>query len=180
MKFELAEEDQPPAELSLEEYLNSSFSPDCDFVDGRSEERNVGVFNHSALVGAIMVAMHLKRHEWNAQVLPSLRMRVSPTRVRVPDLCLISHDAPKENILTHPPLVVIEVLDEKDRFCATMEKQADFERFGVQRIWIIDPERRAAYKYESGGLGRVVNGELTLPGTPIRVMLSEMFAELDR
>jgi hypothetical protein len=27
---------------------------------------------------------------------------------------------------------------------------------------------------------RVVNDELSLPGTPIRVVLSEMFAELDR
>ena len=78
MKAELAEDDRPPAELSLEEYLHSSWSPDCDFVDGRSEERNVGIFNHSVLVTAIMVAMHRKREEWNSQVLPSLRMRVSP------------------------------------------------------------------------------------------------------
>ena len=95
MKLELAEDDRPPAELSLDDYLHSSFRPDCDFVDGRSEERNVGIFNHSALVTAIMVAMHLKRDEWNAQVLPSLRMKVLPTRVRVPDLCLISRYAPK-------------------------------------------------------------------------------------
>jgi len=180
MRLELAEDDRPPAELTLEEYLHSSFSPDCDFVDGRSEERNVGVFNHSALIAALMIAMHRKREEWNAQVLPSLRMRVSPTRVRVSDLCLISNDLPKEQILTHPPLVVIEVLDEEDRFCATMEKLADFERFGVQRTWTVDPEHRVAFRYASGGMERVVNDELSLPGTPIRVVLSEMFAELDR
>jgi len=180
MKLELAEDDRPPAELSLDDYLHSSFRPDCDFVDGRSEERNVGIFNHSALVTAIMVAMHLKRDEWNAQVLPSLRMKVLPTRVRVPDLCLISRYAPKEQVLTHPPLVVIEVLDVEDRFCATIEKLADFERFGVQGIWIVDSERRVTYRYENGGLVRVVNNELILPGTPIHVALSEMFAELDR
>ena len=180
MKLELAEDDRPPAELSLEEYLHSSFRPDCDFVDGRSEERNVGLFNHSALITALMVSMHRKRREWNAQVLPSLRMRVSPTRVRVPDLCLISNDAPKEQILTHPPLVVIEVLDEEDRFCATMEKLADFERFGVQRIWIVDPKARIAFRYTNGSLEEMKTGELVVQGTPIRVFLSEMFAELDR
>jgi len=100
--------------------------------------------------------------------------------VRVSDLCLISNDLPKEQILTHPPLVVIEVLDEEDRFCATMEKLADFERFGVQRTWTVDPEHRVAFRYASGGMERVVNDELSLPGTPIRVVLSEMFAELDR
>ena len=124
--------------------------------------------------------MHLKREEWRAQVLPSLRMRVSPTRVRVPDLCLIGYDAPKEQVPTHPPLVVIEVLDEEDRFSATMRELADYERFGVQRIWIVDPELRHAYRYENAGLERVMNDELSVPCTPIRVVLSEVFAELDR
>jgi Uma2 family endonuclease len=180
MKLELAEDDRPPAEMSLEEYLHSSWSPDCEFVDGGIEERNVGEFNHSALVGALMYAMHRKRDEWRAQVLPSLRMRVSPTRVRVPDLCLIGHGAPKEQVPTHPPLVVIEVLDEEDRFSATMRKLADYERFGVRCIWVIDPESRVTYRYENGGLERVADDELIVPGTPIRVVLSELFSELDR
>jgi len=180
IKFQLAEDDRPPAELTLDEYLHSSFSPDCDFVDGRSEERNVGVFNHSALLAALMAAMHRKRDEWNAQVLPSLRMIVSSSRVRVPDLCLVSYDAPDEQVLTHPPLLVIEVLDQEDRLCATMEKLADFERFGVERIWLIDPERRVAYRYANAGLEKIMEDQLTLPGTPIRIALGEMFAELDR
>ena len=180
MKLELAEDDRPPAQMTLEEYLHSSWSPDCEFVDGRIEERNVGIFNHSALIGAIMYAMHLKRDEWRAHVLPSLRMRVSPTRVRVPDLCLIGYDAPKEQVPTHPPLVVIEVLDDEDRFSATMCKLADYEQFGVRRIWIVDPESRVAYRYENCGLERVMNDALSVPGTPIRVVLSELFAELDR
>ncbi len=180
MKLQLAEDDRPPAELTLDEYMHSSFSPDCDFVDGRSEERNVGIFNHSALVTALMVAMHGKRNDWNAEVLPTLRMKVSPTPVRVPDLRLISRDAPDEQVLTHPPLIVIEVLDEKDRFLATMEKLADFERFGVERIWLVDPEQRTAYRYENGGLERIASGELILPRTPVRVVLSEMYAGMDR
>ncbi len=111
---------------------------------------------------------------------PVFALRVSATRVRVPDLCLISRDAPKERVLTHSPLVVIEVLDEEDRLCAMMEKLADFERFGVQRIWVIEPERRVAYRYENGGMRLVVGDELIVPGTPMRLVLSEVFAELDR
>ena len=68
---------------------------------------------------------------------------------------MISLDAPDEQVLKHPPLVVIEVLDEEDRFCATMEKLADFARFGVEHIWIIDPERRFADRYIEGGLEKV-------------------------
>jgi Uma2 family endonuclease len=117
---------------------------------------------------------------WSVLPLPSLRIRVSPTRVRVPDVCVIQRGSGQEQILTHPPLAVIEVLDDEDRFCAQIEKFADFERFGVEHIWAIDPERRRAYRFKDWGLENVVNGELTVPETPIRVVLSEVFAELDR
>ena len=60
------------------------------------------------------------------------------------------------------------------------EKAAQYARFGIENIWIIDPELRMAYQYTSAGLEEVHTGELTVPETPIRVVLSEMFAELDR
>lgn len=96
VKLELAEDDRPPATLTLEEYLHHVWRPDCDFVDGRSEERNVGILNQQIVITAMMVAMHNKHDEWRAQVIPGLRLRVSPTHVRVADLCLISDDAPDE------------------------------------------------------------------------------------
>ena len=61
-----------------------------------------------------------------------------------------------------------------------MEKLRDFQRFGVEHIWIIDPEPRIAYRYTDARLEEVSSGELTVPETPIRVLLSEIFAELDR
>jgi hypothetical protein len=41
------------AQLSLEEYLHTSYRPDCDFVDGQIEERNVGERERSVLQIAI-------------------------------------------------------------------------------------------------------------------------------
>ena len=179
VKLELAEDDRPPATLTIEEYYSHLWRPDCDFLDGRSEERNVGILNQQIVITAMMVTTNDRRDEWRALMLPSLRLRVSPTRVRVPDLCLISDDAPHEQVPTHPPILVIEVLDEEDRYCATMEKLDDYERFGVEYIWLVDPERRRAYRYRGGNLGKVQTGELAVPGTPIRVDLGETFAELD-
>ena len=60
------------------------------------------------------------------------------------------------------------------------EKAAEYRLFGIEHIWIIDPEPRIAYRYAEAALDEVHGGELTVPGTPIRVALSEMFAELDR
>jgi hypothetical protein len=59
-------------------------------------------------------------------------------------------------------------------------KAAEYRLFGVENIWIIDPEPRIAYRYAGAALEEVSTGELTVPGTPIRVVLSEMFAELDQ
>jgi Uma2 family endonuclease len=180
MRPQLAEDDRPPAELSLEEYLSSSYRPDCDFVDGRSEERNIGAFDHSIMVRSLMYMLADRQEPWRVLALPSLRLQVAPTLVRVPDLCLIERTSPREQVLTHPPLAVIEVLDELDRFSATMRKLGDYPRFGIQNIWVIDPEPRQAYRYTAVGLEEVQTGELAVPETPIRVVLSELFAELDR
>jgi Uma2 family endonuclease len=54
----------------------------------------------------------------------------------------------------------------------------DYLAFGVENIWIIDPESRTAYT--ASGLHPVRTNELVVPETPIRVVLSELFAELDR
>jgi Uma2 family endonuclease len=61
-----------------------------------------------------------------------------------------------------------------------MRKLGDYPRFGIQNIWVIDPEPRQAYRYTAVGLEEVQTGELAVPETPIRVVLSELFAELDR
>jgi hypothetical protein len=33
--------------VSVEEYLHTSYDPDCDYVDGEIVERNVGELDHS-------------------------------------------------------------------------------------------------------------------------------------
>ena len=180
MEPQLAEEDRPPATLSMAEYLSSTWSPDCDFVDGHTEERNLGTFGHSSIVTALLWMLADKQEPWRALALPSLRIRVSPTRVRIPDVCVIGRGSPREKILTHPPLAVFEVLEEEDRFSATIEKLRDFQQFGVAYIWTIDPDRSTACHYVGGSLLKVQNGELAVPNTPIKIGLSEMFAELDR
>ena len=35
--------------ISIEEYLSHTYEPDCDYVDGHLEERNLGERDHSRL-----------------------------------------------------------------------------------------------------------------------------------
>lgn len=51
---------------------------------------------------------------------------------------------------------------------------------GTEHVWVVDPELRKAYVCSKTGMQEPENGVLTIPGTEIRVVLSELFAEPDQ
>jgi hypothetical protein len=50
---------------------------------------------------------------------------------------------------------------------------------GVPNIWLIDPIYRAAFTFGTSGLREVDPTQLTVPGTPIHLDLTEAFAAID-
>lgn len=164
--------------ISVSEYLRSSYRPDRDYVDGRLEERNVGEHDHAALQAALILWFGQRQHEWNIEVLPEQRVQISATRFRVPDICLISLDVPVEQILTKPPLACIEILSPEDTMRRMQERVEDYRKFGVQNIWILDPGTRHGYNCQSSGW--LDAHEFQITGTPIRLVLSEVFARMPR
>jgi Uma2 family endonuclease len=164
----------------VREYLGASYRPDCDYVDGRVEERNLGEYDHGylqLLLGHIFMS---NRWAWGVRAVTDVRTQVSRTRFRVSDLSILRADAPKEQIITHPPLILIEILSPEDRLSRFQDRIDDYLAFGVENIWVIDPETRKVLTADNNGLHLAQNGELTVPETPIRVVLSDLFAELDR
>jgi Uma2 family endonuclease len=164
--------------ISVSEYLKNSYRPDCDYVDGRIEERNVGEHDHAALQAALILWFGEHQQEWNIEVLPEQRVQVSPTRFRVPDVCLVSLDQPVEQILTKPPLACIEILSPEDTMRRLQERVEDYRQFGVANIWILDPGTQRGYNCLSSGW--LEAAEFEIPNTPIRLVLSEMFARMRR
>jgi len=47
--------------MSVDEYLHKRFRPDCDFVDGVVQERNLGERDHSSLRGALVAIFYHNR-----------------------------------------------------------------------------------------------------------------------
>jgi Uma2 family endonuclease len=166
--------------VTVEEYLHTSYRPDCDYVDGRVEERNVEEYDHAYLQTLLAILFGKNMEAWGVRVLTAVRTQVSPTRFRVPDVSVLRADAPKERIITHPPLIAIEILSPEDRLSRFQVRIDDYLGFGIENIWIFDPETRRAWMADQTGTHPVQTGELTVPGTPIRVVLAELFAELDR
>jgi len=165
---------------TVREYLRTSWSPDREFVDGRIEERNLGEKEHSIIQRYLTVLFAIKRAEWGVEVFPELRTQTQSRRFRVPDVLVTRAGDAFDRYVTHPPLIAIEILSPEDTLTAMRAKAAEYRGFGIDNIWVIDPEPRVTYRYTSAGLEEVHAGELTVPETPIRVVLSELFAELDR
>jgi Uma2 family endonuclease len=165
---------------TVREYLRTSWSPDREFVDGRIEERNLGEKEHSIIQRYLTVLFAIKRAEWGVEVFPELRTQTQSRRFRVPDVLVTRVEDKFQRYVTQPPLIAIEILSPEDTLRALQAKSAEYRTFGVENIWVIDPEPRIAYRYAGAALEEVRTGELTVPETPIRVVLSEMFGELDR
>lgn len=166
--------------VTVEEYLRTVYRPDCDYVDGRVEERNLGEYDHGLLQAFISALFTNNRTAWGVRTVTEVRTQVKNTRFRVPDVSVLRADAPREPIIKHPQLIAIEILSPEDRLNRIQEKVDDYLEFGVEHVWIIDPETRRAWTADGSGLHLVQNDELAVPDAPIRVVLSEVFAELDR
>ncbi len=165
-------------QLSLDEYLATAYHPDCDYVDGQLEERNLGKFDHSNLQRALIGTLFNREREWRIRVLPEQRVRVSATRVRIPDVCILSRDQPIEPVFTRPPLVCIEILSECDTLRTTRPRLTDYYHFGVPNLWVFDPESREAWICRAAGI-ELASEILEVPGTPVQIHLPSLFAHLD-
>src|SRR5271157_662102 len=163
------------AHISLNEYLGRPYRPDREYVDGEVRERNVGKWEH-ARVQALLAAWFINHeNEWGIVSSTKQRMRVSESRVRIPDVAVLV-SGPQPEVLTDPPLLVIEILSPDDTYSDTQERAQDYREMGVETVWIIDPKTRT---------GRMCSGNewvecahLEVKGTPLYVDLPDIFSQL--
>jgi Uma2 family endonuclease len=164
-------------QISLEEYLRTSYHPDCDFVDGEVQERNLGEFDHGAVQGFLTSWFFQHRHEWQLHVIPELRIRVSAARVRIADVCLMARSQPIEQVPTRPPLAVIEILSPEDRIARYNERLSDYRNMGIQNVWVIDPINAVGYDCSTAAWLPVE--EFHIAGSPIFLRLNDLWSELE-
>lgn len=80
------------------------------------------------------------------------------------------------------PDLAVEVVSPSDRWRDVMDKVDQYLQAGVQRVWVLDPQRQAAFDYERGGRtvrilrvadGDALDGADVLPG--FRLLLADLF-----
>jgi|WetSurMetagenome_2_1015567.scaffolds.fasta_scaffold310083_2 Uma2 family endonuclease len=146
--------------IPLAQYLASTYEPDCDYVDGEIEERNVGERTHARLQARITAYLLAHYEAQGVEVFTEIRVRVSPSRFRIPDVCATIGD-PGEEVLTKPPFLCVEILSPEDGMSRLEVRIQDYLQMGVPHVWVLDPLTRQSYEANLvDGLREVKTGVL--------------------
>ena len=161
--------------VPVEEYLRTTYDPDCDYVDGEVLERNLGERDHSTLQTELILYLGTRRKTWNIFLVAEQRVQVSPTRFRVPDICVYTGEGPHDQIFRTPPFICIEILSPEDRWERMQQKIDDYLRFGVPYVWVINPRDQRAWACTKDGNAEVPDGVLRTENPSLAIPLDEIF-----
>jgi Uma2 family endonuclease len=164
--------------VPVEVYLASSFEPDAEYVNGAIEARPMGEWNHANWQAAILEFFRTRRLEWNIRVAAELRVQVSAGRFRVPDVTVLDRTLPVEQIITVPPIAVIEILSPEDTMILLLNKVREYEQMGIKTILVLDPNGNN-YRYAGSSLEPLPPGAFDLPGSICRFDPAEIEKLLD-
>jgi Uma2 family endonuclease len=166
--------------VSVDEYLHSSYEYDNEYVEGELIERKMPTYKHGhlqMLLGACVVS---KRTEWRVEIVGDTRVRVRPKAYRVPDVCVVSADAPEEDVIHTPPLCIIEILSPDDSMAELREKAREYLQMGVTHVWSVDPVSHECYRHREDGMETVRDGVFRVAGTPIEIPIREILDSMQR
>lgn len=163
--------------VSLEEYLHTTYRPDCDWIDGELRERNVGQFDHANLQRVLTGIFFLNQQKWKVIALPEQRLRIGSNRYWVPDLLVVPADYDRSPIVSIAPLLCIEILSPEDTIREIVDRSEDYLSLGTPQVWILDPAKKRAYVNSTKGLHEA-DPASTLQCGAIEISLPELFQQL--
>jgi Uma2 family endonuclease len=134
--------------MDVEEYLRTSFEgSDCDYLDGEVVERNMGELPHADVQGTLLRLLQRLRPKLGIRVVPEIRIQIHSRRFRVADLAAWRNDDIGAIIPTKPPFLVVEILSPEDRTVRMLPKIQEYLSIGVEYVWLVDPQDKAALTF---------------------------------
>jgi Uma2 family endonuclease len=161
-------------QISLDEYLRTSFDPDCDFIDGAVLGRNVGKRRHGYAQSHIVIWFGCRTNAPHLIPLTELRMRVGPSRIRIPDVVVAEAPLPDEEIFTSPPYLCVEVMSPDDTISAMQDRLDDYLHFGVPNVWVIDPWKHRGWRVTGEGWAAAPDGIMRTADRHIAMPLADV------
>ena len=165
--------------ISVEDYLHSSYEYDVEYDDGELVERKMPTGKHSEVMGLLILYLGQHAKTWNIKVLPDCRVRVSPSRVRIPDISVISGggDVPNGPLVV-APLFVIEILSPDDSLTQLRSKAQEYLAMGVKHVWTVDPVSGECYEHLPRNMVPVEDLLLRVDGSHIVIPMAEILESL--
>ncbi|MBI1354334.1 MAG: hypothetical protein GC160_08305 [Acidobacteria bacterium] len=161
--------------VSLEDYLSMSFDGvDAELIDGEVAERPMPNDAHSLAQQVLAEAFGPARKAGKILARPELRVQVDPRTVFVPDYCVFA-GATRDPRSTNPPWLVAEIISPSDVYSRLVYKLDHYRAWGVEHVWVIDPEQRRLSVYRQEGLLRV--SKLELPDLGVSLEPADLFDE---
>jgi Uma2 family endonuclease len=143
------------AGITAEQYLH--MTSEHDYIHGRT---------------AFLIAQALVPVSQSHPLYPcfAVQMQVAPDVYLIPDVAVFAGAEPKQNVPFDPPLVVIEIISEDDRYSDLVDKLERCCVWGVPNVWIVDPLAKQLVKYSDWGFNIVSSlavAEYLLELTPV-------------
>jgi len=158
--------------MSVEEYLNYSSKPNCEYIDGVLRPKPMATRLHG-LIQAILTMLLLRQ---GVEAGTEITVQVTPTRFLVPDV--IAADSIGDPYPTEPVMLCVEILSPEDRLGETLAKCEQYHTWGVPYCWVIDPVKKTAWEYDAECEPSKVPTDGTLRAGRLTVELAELFSPL--
>jgi Uma2 family endonuclease len=160
--------------VSVEDYLRRTEKPYCEYVDGVLYPKAMPTKLHALLQKILMRLLDRQ----GVESLSEVHVRLSPTKFLIPDV--IAAPTIQSPYPTDPVLLCVEILSPDDRIGALLAKCEEYHAWGVPYCWVVDPEKRTAWQYHSGGEPEHIAHAGTLSAGQLSIRLEELFSELPR
>ncbi len=167
----------------MEEYLESSFTPPCEYVDGAMIPRVEAEHNFKFVKCRIVAFFEQFEDSCHVRALTDQRICCAldsgRRRYRVADVSIVRRPVERVSVLHQPPLLVAEILRTGEDSAVVLGRLSDFARFGVPHIWALDIDGGKVFTVSARGLHEVTVANLPIPELSLQVSVRGFFSELE-
>lgn len=168
-----------PPLVSVDDYLNASYHPDVEYVDGMLVERGMPTIAHGLLQTILVAYLRTYRKQFRFAAVTEVRTQiVERARYRIPDVMICGLPLPWGKIMDSVPWAVIEVLSPDDRMPEQLARFRDYKGIGVHHVVLLDPENLVAFRFENRALTEMQFTSLELPRGSVPFDTTALFQQL--
>jgi Uma2 family endonuclease len=162
--------------LSVEEYLRTSYEPNCDYIDGVLRPKPWPWFNHASTQLRICTLISKRFPDFAA--VPELTVILTETKCFVPDVAAQHCSDLQAPFPVRPIHLCAEILSPGENPEDLFAKCGEYHAWGVPYCWIVDPDAKRCWQYDRNTRPTEIPTAGALAAGPIILNHADLFASL--